>query len=76
MTPTFYEFFAGRGMARAGLGSGGRACSRTTSTRKSSQLREDWGDDHLKVGDVARLTTADLPGLAYLAWASFLSDSS
>ena len=46
---TFFEFFAGGGMARAGLGNAGAACSPTISTRrKSSTYEANWG-----VGDIS-----------------------
>ena len=72
MTPTFYEFFAGGGMARAGLGPGW-ACvfANDFDPKKAASYARNWGDDHLKVSDVARLTSGDLPGHAALAWASF-----
>jgi DNA (cytosine-5)-methyltransferase 1 len=31
----------------------------------------NWGDEHLKVGDVAKVTAGELPGVVDLAWASF-----
>ena len=69
--PTYYEFFAGGGMARAGLGDGW-ACifANDFSAQKAASYRENWGGDHLHVGDVWGLTPADLPGHADLAWAS------
>jgi DNA (cytosine-5)-methyltransferase 1 len=72
MSPTFYEFFAGGGMARAGLGSRWTCLfANDFDPRKAASYAANWGADHLNVGDVAQLTTDDLPGRADLAWASF-----
>lgn len=72
MTRSYYEFFAGGGMARAGLGPAWR-CLRANDIdpRKAAAYRANWGDADLIEGDVAALTLADLPGQADLAWASF-----
>jgi DNA (cytosine-5)-methyltransferase 1 len=68
----FYEFFAGGGMARAGLGEPWRCLfANDLDPMKAAAYRENFGGDHLVCGDVAKLTTADLPGHADLAWASF-----
>ena len=71
--PTFYEFFAGAGMARAGLGAKWRcAFSNEFDVKKSVVYRKNWkAPDVLKVADVGTLTTADVPSIADLAWASF-----
>lgn len=69
---SFYEFFAGGGMARAGLGSGWQCLlANDFDPKKATCYAANWGDDHLRVCDVAALTAADLPGKADLAWASF-----
>lgn len=69
---TFYEFFAGGGMARAGLGSKW-AClfANDIDPKKGASYARNWGNEHLRIEDVGALTTADLPGCADLAWASF-----
>ena len=69
---TFYEFFAGSGMVRAGLGDSW-AClfANDLDDRKAAAYQENWGGGELLVGDVGRLTSRDLPGRADLAWASF-----
>lgn len=68
----FYEFFAGGGMARAGLGSEWDCLfANDFDSKKAASYAANWGADHLRVGDVAALTTDDLPGQADLAWASF-----
>ena len=70
---TWYEFFAGGGMARLGLGKtwtclfANEWCSKKTAAYRmcfgpSPELLED---------DVRNLTIADLPGIPDLVWASF-----
>ncbi len=69
---TFYEFFAGGGMARAGLGDGWNCVfANDFDTMKASAYRANWGGDHLIEGDVAEIDVEQLPGTADLAWASF-----
>lgn len=69
---SFYEFFAGGGMARAGLGLGWQCLfANDIDHKKAASYAANWGDDCLRVCDVAALTAADLPGTADLAWASF-----
>ncbi len=71
-SPTFYEFFAGGGMARAGLGAGWRCLfANDFDAMKAATYAENWGQDHFIRGDVAKLRPSDLPGAADLAWASF-----
>ena len=68
----FYEFFAGGGMARAGLGSGWECLfANDFDATKAASYVANWGTTCMKVGDVAALRTEDLPGRADLAWASF-----
>jgi DNA (cytosine-5)-methyltransferase 1 len=70
--PTFYEFFAGGGMARAGLGSGWTCLfANDFDAKKAESYAANWGAEHLHVGDVAAAMPAQLPGRADLAWASF-----
>jgi DNA (cytosine-5)-methyltransferase 1 len=72
MMPTFYEFFAGGGMARAGLGAGWECLfANDIDKKKAKGYAENWGDQHLRVADVNELAPADLPGWADLAWSSF-----
>ena len=69
---TFYEFFAGSGMVRAGLGdSWGCLFANDCDEKKAAAYQENWGGGELLVGDVGRLNSRDLPGRANLAWASF-----
>ena len=68
---TFYEFFAGGGMARTGLGPGWRCrFANDFDARKAEAYRANFGGDDLEVGDVWGLDAKDLPGRADLAWAS------
>ena len=72
MTKNYYEFFAGGGMARAGLGPAWNCLfANDICEKKAASYAENWGEDHLKVGDVYDLETKDLPGRADMAWASF-----
>lgn len=69
---SYYEFFAGGGMARAGLGEGWRCLfANDFDAKKAAVYALNWGGQDLRVGDVAALTTQDLVGHADLAWASF-----
>ncbi len=70
--PTYYEFFAGGGMARAGFGAGWRCLlANDVSEKKARAYRENWGDDDFILADIAALDAADLPGAPDVAWASF-----
>jgi len=70
--PTYYEFFAGGGMARAGLGSSWKCLFANDFDRKKGETyRANWGSEALLVGDVRTLETKQLPGHADLIWASF-----
>jgi DNA (cytosine-5)-methyltransferase 1 len=70
---SFYEFFAGGGMARLGLGEGW-ACrfANDFDPAKAATYRANFPDagEHFHEGDVFRLEAHDLPGRADLAWAS------
>jgi DNA (cytosine-5)-methyltransferase 1 len=68
----FYEFFAGGGMARLGLGDAWNCTfSNDISEKKASAYRAYFGDSELKVLDVAVLKPSDLPGVPALVWGSF-----
>ena len=70
--PTFYEFFAGGGMARAGLGEGWRCLfANDFDASKAQSYRRNWGDGEMCVGDIHGLAMGDMPGAPDLAWASF-----
>ena len=69
---TFYEFFAGGGMARAGLGPGwGCLFANDFDAKKAASYKANWGAAHFRLADIHDLKAADLPGEADLAWASF-----
>lgn len=69
----FYEFFAGGGMARLGLGDRW-ACTFANDfdPQKAAAYRANFADaaQHFHEGDVWKIAPADLPGRAELAWAS------
>ena len=69
----FYEFFAGGGMARAGLGTGWTCLfANDFDHKKGLTYQANWGTGgELKVGDVKQLSAADLPSVADLVWGSF-----
>lgn len=70
--PSFYEFFAGGGMARAGLGRGWECLlANDIDEKKGASYAANWGTEALKIISVGKLTAADVPGHADLAWASF-----
>ncbi|GHE69442.1 DNA (cytosine-5-)-methyltransferase [Camelimonas fluminis] len=71
--PTFYEFFAGGGMARAGLGDGWRcAFANDFDHKKALTYQANWGAPGvIQVGDIRAVGIDSLPGVADLAWASF-----
>lgn len=69
---SFYEFFAGGGMARAGLGAGWTCLfANDFDHKKASAYERNWGGEALLVDDIYSVTSEDLPGHADLAWASF-----
>jgi len=69
----FYEFFAGGGMARAGLGSDWTCLfANDFDHKKGISYQANWGTSgELKVGDVKQIKAADLSGHADLVWGSF-----
>jgi DNA (cytosine-5)-methyltransferase 1 len=71
--PSFYEFFAGGGMVRAGLGVGWNCqFANDIDQKKALTYQENWGaGGEMAVGDIGALSAADLPGDVDLAWASF-----
>jgi DNA (cytosine-5)-methyltransferase 1 len=70
--PKYYEFFAGGGMARAGLGETWDCVfANDFDAMKVATYAENWGSEHLVFEDVAKVKTAQLAGHADLAWASF-----
>jgi DNA (cytosine-5)-methyltransferase 1 len=70
--PKYYEFFAGGGMARAGLGNAWNCVfANDFDAMKVATYAENWGSEHLVFEDVAKVKTSQLTGHADLAWASF-----
>ena len=70
---TFYEFFAGGGMARLGLGAGWDcAFANDFDPVKAATYRANFTDaaEHFHQGDVFQVEARDLPARADLAWAS------
>ncbi len=76
--PTFYEFFAGGGMAREGLGPTWKCLlANEIDSKKASTYTANWGEGEPKAcnelieRDVAKLKVSDIPAPADLSWASF-----
>ena len=70
--PAFYEFFAGGGMARAGLGDGWDCLfANDIDTKKGAAYAANWGDEHLLIRDIGEVEASHIPSGADLAWASF-----
>ena len=70
---TFFEFFAGGGMARLGLGTDW-AClfANDVDSQKAAAYRENFGHDHFYEGDIADLSLDSLPNVTPdLVWSSF-----
>ena len=69
----YYEFFAGGGMVRAGLGDGWRCLfANDFDLKKSRVYRNNWGHgNELKTANVESLHPSDLPSTPNLVWASF-----
>lgn len=70
---SFYEFFAGGGMARLGLGERWAcAFANDFDPVKAATYRANFPDaaDHFHEGDVWKLDSRSLPGRADVAWAS------
>jgi hypothetical protein len=69
---TFGEFFAGGGMARAGLRDNNWRCllANDNDGRKAMSYAANWGASELCVSDIETVTTADIPGVFDLMWGS------
>jgi DNA (cytosine-5)-methyltransferase 1 len=68
----FYEFFAGGGMVRAALGAEWHCLmANDICHKKARSYADNWGSYALRIEDIFKLTPADLPGQADLAWGSF-----
>lgn len=69
---TFYEFFAGGGMARAGLGLNWKCLfANDFDQKKRVTYIDNWGVGDLVTKDVGALDVKEIPGQADLSWASF-----
>lgn len=73
---TFYEFFAGGGMARAGLGPRWKCLfANDFDLKKRVSYKDNWdkspNDKTLVTKDVAKVELSELPGTPGLVWASF-----
>ena len=69
--PSFYEFFAGGGMARAGLGPDWTCLfANDIDSKKGATYDLNWSGGVLKTADIRQIEAADLPGYADVAWAS------
>lgn len=69
---SFYEFFAGGGLARLGLEPEFQCVfANDFEPAKAAAYSRAFGDEDLRPGDVWALGPSDLPGKAALAWASF-----
>ncbi|MEZ5981752.1 MAG: DNA (cytosine-5-)-methyltransferase [Parvularculaceae bacterium] len=75
--PSYFEFFCGGGMVRAGLGSEWRCLlANDFDPKKADTYALNWGKETLIVGDVRNIGTKDLLARSNgecvdLAWASF-----
>ncbi|MCP9223893.1 DNA cytosine methyltransferase [Erythrobacter sp. LQ02-29] len=69
---SFYEFFAGGGMARAGLGQSWRCLfANDFDKKKGATYERNWGEGALVVDDVRHIGPNTLPDHADLIWGSF-----
>jgi DNA (cytosine-5)-methyltransferase 1 len=68
----FYEFFAGGGMARAGLGQNW-VCdfANDFDPMKADTYVKNWGAEDFLLADVAKISSTQIPNSADLVWASF-----
>ena len=71
---TFFEFFAGGGMVRAGLGHRWQCLlglfANDFDFKKSKSYSANWGINSIVTKDVAKLDVKEIPDHADLAWAS------
>jgi DNA (cytosine-5)-methyltransferase 1 len=70
--PSYLEFFAGGGMARAGLGSRWKCqFANDFDPLKVQVYADNWGEKEILEADIHEVTSDDLGRRADLAWASF-----
>jgi DNA (cytosine-5)-methyltransferase 1 len=68
----FYEFFAGGGMTRAGLGESWKCLyANDKDDLKAKVYAANWGEAHFDHKDISEVNAKDLSEMADLAWASF-----
>lgn len=69
---TFYEFFAGSGLARLGIGERWRCVwANDIDPKKAEVYTNNFGPDEFVLSDVAEVDPFSLPPNADMAWASF-----
>lgn len=69
---TFYEFFAGGGMARAGLGQGWKCfLANDFDRKKGATYQKNWGDGEIIIDDIRNISPEDMLGTPDLVWGSF-----
>ena len=70
--PSYFEFFCGGGMARAGLGPEWECrLANDIDPLKTAVYSNFWGGERVVTADVGTLRSEDFRGVADLAWASF-----
>ena len=68
----FYEFFAGGGMARAGLGADWTCLfANDFDPKKGATYQRNWGKGTIVVDDLRNISPTDLPETPNLIWGSF-----
>ena len=68
----FYEFFAGGGMARAGLGTDWTCLfANDFDLKKGATYQRNWGKGTMVVDDLRNISPTDLPETPNLIWGSF-----
>lgn len=69
---TFYEFFAGGGMARAGLGRDWQCLlANDFDHKKGKTYSENWGSNEILIDDIRNIAPEEMPLYADLVWGSF-----
>ena len=69
---TFYEFFAGGGMARAGLGSQWECLfANDYDHKKGKTYSANWGARELLIDDIRNITSEAMPHHPDMVWGSF-----
>lgn len=72
MKPSFLEFFAGAGMARAGLGKTWRCLfANDIDIKKAATYTDNWGQGTMVPGDVKTVDMSHVVEQPDLVWASF-----